>query len=100
MAIQTSNPVAVIEPEVPFDKLAIQLVIAPNWQPTRVGAAVVINAVPYRQLSDGTIEKLDSAARSINIGDAFVEAQTDPALAEAVTAIYAALEKFVAAKGL
>ncbi len=100
MAITTNQPVEIQFPEIPFDKLAISLAISPLFEPTRIGASVAMQCIPYRILPDGTVEAKREAARSIAIGDAFVEAQNDPALAVAVQTIYGALGQFVAAKNL
>ncbi len=100
MAIQTSSPVVLQHPEIPFDKLALTVAISPLYEEKRIGASVAITLTPYRVLPDETIEVRREDMRAISIGDAFIQAQTDPALAKAVTAIYSALGQFVSEKGL
>ena len=100
MPIQTTNPVSIQSPEIPFDKLAISLAVSPVFRPDSIGAAVAMTCTPYRVLADGAVEKLDSAIRTVAISDAFAEAQSDPVLAQCVTQIYDALQTYIAAKGL
>lgn len=100
MPITTTNAVTVSCPEIPFDKLAISLAVSPVFRPDSIGAAVAMTCTPYRVLPEGAIEKLDSASRTVAIGDAFAEAQADPVLAQCVTQIYDALQTYIAAKGL
>ena len=54
---------------------------------------------PFR-VRDGKVERLDDQARAVVFGDAFAEAEHDPALAACVQAIQDALQAFVTAKGV
>jgi hypothetical protein len=99
MPIKTTNPIAISEPNVPFDNLAISVAISPLWEDKYVGASVSLVLTPYRILADGTIEKSNNY-RTVSIVDAYKEAETDPVLAQAVQSIYGALAQYVADKGL
>lgn len=59
---------------------------------------MAMRLTPFR-VRDGLVEKLDDQARAVVYGDAFEQAQYDPALAACVQAIEAALQAFVTAKG-
>lgn len=99
MPILTSAPKAITNPEIPYDRLGVSLAISPIWKPNDVEAAVSITATPYRVLPDGSIDKLDSASWGYNNGQVFADSLTDPALAEAATALMTAIQNFLVAKG-
>lgn len=97
MAIITSNPIP--DPEGDYDKLGINLAVSPMWRDDSIGCSVAMRLTPFR-VRDGLVEKLDDQARAVVYGDAFADAQNDPALAACVQAIEAALQAFVTAKGV
>ena len=99
MPILTSAPKAITHPEIPYDRLGVSLAISPIWKPNDVEAAVSITAVPYRVLPDGSIDKMDAAAWSYNNGQVFADSLSDPALAEAASALMTAVQTFLSAKG-
>jgi len=100
MAITTQNVVQVSYPEIPYDKLAISLAVSPIFQANKIAAAVAMSCTPFRQLPDGTLEKLDSAMRTVAIADAFKDSENDPVLAECVNKIFGALQEYISAKGI
>lgn len=99
MALLTSSPIETAHPEIPYDKLGVSLSISPIWKPTDVEAAVAIRAVPYRVLPNGAIDKSEDRAWSWATGSAFEDSISDPALAEASTALMTAIQNFLTAKG-
>lgn len=97
MAIITNNPVS--SPEGDYNMLGINLAVSPLWRENSIGCSVAMRLTPFR-VRDGLVEKLDDQARAVVYGDAFEQAQYDPALAACVQAIEAALQAFVTAKGV
>lgn len=104
MAITTSNPIAIVHPEIPFDKVAVGLIIQPIFRPQEVSASVMLTLRHYRQLPDGSIEQMPSIQGSEPmtqaIGDVFQAASADPVLAQALGTIYSAIQAYLAGKGL
>lgn len=96
--IITPRPVA--EPETAYDKTLISLAISPIIQGNDIEAVMSMRCVPYRVLSDGSIDKNEDLAVTINSGAVFTEAQQDPALAAAAQAIWDALQTYLSAKGI
>lgn len=98
MAIE-GTPVTIVEPDRPYDKLAISLHIDPVFQYNQVTARVEFSAVRYRQLESGQPEKLDGSGAAELHEDVFADARVDMALAVALTKINAAIQEFVATRG-
>lgn len=96
----TITPRPVAEPETAYDKTLISLAISPIIQGNDIEAAMSMRCVPYRVLSDGSIDKNEELAVTINSGAVFTEAQQDPALAAAAEAIWNALQTYLSAKGI
>jgi hypothetical protein len=96
----TITPRAIPEPSTAYDKTLISLAISPIIQGDHIEAAMSMRCVPYRVLSDGTIESREDMAQTINSGAVFAEAQTDTALAQAAAAIWDALQGYLSAKGI
>lgn len=102
MAILLNTPQPLTHPEVPFDRVAVTLQIAPIFREKQVGASCVLLAQAYRQLPDGRVDKGPILLRE-TIGDVFTQAQLrakggDTSLAVAVEAINAAIQQYVAAR--
>lgn len=95
--LQTNQPVT--RDGKVFSNYGINLAVSPRWEPNRVGASVAVRLTPYRE-EGGVVERLDDEARAVVFGDAFVDAQNDPALAQCVATILGALQTFIDAKGL
>ena len=83
-----------------YPHYAVQMIVSPGFEVADITARVVINLTPYRVRFDNTIEALPDAMRSVLISDAFVRAQTDPALAQALGTIMYAIQEYITAKGL
>lgn len=83
-----------------YPHFAVQMIVSPGFEIADISARVVINLTPYRVRFDNTIEALPDAMQSVLISDAFVRAQTDPALAEAMGTIMYAIQNYITAKGL
>lgn len=96
----TITPRPVAEPEVAYDKTLISLAISPIVVDNNIEAAMSMRCVPYRVLSDGSIDENEKLAVTINSGAVFAEAQQDPALAAAAQAIWDALQTYLSAKGV
>jgi hypothetical protein len=96
----TITPRAIPEPKTAYDKTLISLAISPIIQDNAIEAAMSMRLVPYRVLSDGSIESREDMAETINSGAVFAEAATDPALAQAAAAIWDALQGYLTAKGI
>lgn len=96
----TITPRSVAEPEVAYDKTLISLAISPIIQGNDIEAAMSMRCVPYRVLSDSSIESREDLAVTINSGAVFAEAQQDPALAAAAAVIWDALQTYLSAKGI
>ena len=98
--MQLKSPKTIKYPDIPFDKVAIQLSIAPIFGTVDYKIAVNVRAIPYRKLPDGTIEKNESLAETFVTGDADADAKNDPALETAMSKIGAALQEWVLRKGV
>ena len=83
-----------------YPHYAVQMIVSPGFEVADITARVVINLTPYRTRYDNTIEALPDAMRSVLISDAFVRAQTDPALAQALGTIMYAIQGYIDAKEL
>ena len=99
MAI-TITPVAISNPDVPYDKALVRLGITGIIQNNAVQAQIVLDVQKYRVLPDGTLDVSSATPNRIRIPDAFTAAQSDPDLATAVTDIQAAIQTYLTAKGL
>jgi hypothetical protein len=100
MAIVSTQPEAVSEPTVAYDKLAVELSIVPRVQGNEMPALVNLIGRRYRTLSDGTIEFSPGEPVVLVYSDVFAAAQADADLAAALVSINTAIQTFVAAKGL
>jgi hypothetical protein len=85
-----------------YPHFAVQMIVSPGIEIADISARVVINLTPYRVRGDNTIDALTGPEnmKSVLISDAFVRAQTDPALAEALGTIMYAVQNYIAAKEL
>lgn len=100
MAFITTQPLALKHPEIPFDKVAITLVISPNWRSDHVSGSVVIKTEPYRVIN-GVIERMTpDYDTTLVIDDVYEEAKSDETLAGAVAALENIIQGFINAKGL
>ena len=97
MPITTPNP-AVDEQDNEYPNVLISLAISGQPVGDNVKASVALKCVPYR-IEDGEIIQHPSK-RTFVTQDAFAQATSDPALAEAVTVIMGAVQGFVTAKNL
>lgn len=100
MPITTTNPVVLAYPDIPFDRLGVHLSISPVWGEKSVSGTMGLQVIPYRQLPDGTVEKREDLARSVGIGDIFAEAEHNPAFAEAMQTVWAAVQGYITAQEL
>lgn len=104
MPINTAKPVTISEPDVPYDRLLLDLSIATFVTSDRMGVDSSVNLTQkcFRVLSDGTHELAPKEAgeRYHGVGSAAAEAQADPDFAKCYATIYAALQEFIAAKGI
>ena len=98
MAIN-GTPTVIVEPEKPFDKLAVSLHIEPIFQRDQVTAKCEMSAVRYRQLESGQPERLDGSVITELHEDVFADASTDLALAVALMKINAAIQEFIVSRG-
>jgi hypothetical protein len=96
----TITPRTIAEPKTAYDKTLVSLSISPIILDNHIEAAMSMRCVPYRVLSDGSIDKNEDLAVTINSGAVFEEASTDPALALAASAIWDALQAYLTAKGI
>lgn len=93
-------PVAFVHEGVQYPYCGVQLVTNPSFGATSVGAQVVLSLTPYRVAEDNTIHVAPDGAgrRSFVFGDAYAQAQSDPALAAALGAISQAIQTFITAR--
>ena len=99
MPIITNNPVTVDGNE--YDKLGVFLAISPLWKSNEVGGSVAMRLSPYRYDENGEVQRLDTEYdRSVVFMDVFVDAQSDPALASAVTKIMEGIQEYIIAKDI
>jgi hypothetical protein len=96
----TITPRTIAEPKTAYDKTLVSLAISPIILDDRIEAAMSMRCVPYRVLADGSIDKNEDLAVTINSGAVFEEAATDPALAMAASQIWDALQGYLSAKGI
>lgn len=94
------TPRPIPDGELPYDMTLINLAISPIVQGNDIEAAMNLTCTPYRVLTDGTIETRADLAFSFLSGAVFAEAQDDPALAQAATAIWTAIQGYLTAKGV
>lgn len=99
MPFLSKTPKSITHPDVPYDRLAVNLAISPRWYESDVGGNVAFQAIPYR-IVEGKVEKLESAAISQAFGDVFEDAKADKDLAVAMGAIMAAIQGYITAKKL
>lgn len=100
MPINAFTPI--VKDGIEYPHYAVQLIVSPGIEVADISARVVINLHPYRVRQDNTIDALTGPEhmRSVLISDAFVRAQTDPALAQALGTIMYAVQQYLAAKEL
>ena len=85
-----------------YPHYAVQMIVSPGIDVADISARVVINLTPYRIRYDNTIDALTdlSDMKSVLISDAFVRAQNDPALAQALGTIMYAIQGYIDSKEL
>ena len=98
MALKTNQPV--VKDESTYDKYGVNLALSPMWRTDGVGVSIAVRLTPYRVDENGTPDHLDNEARAVVYGDATQDAATDPDLAQFLSAIEAAGQAFIDAKGL
>ena len=118
MAFNSSSPV--VHDGKIFDLVGVSLITSPFFSENKVGARVVLVLEPYRIGADGKIERPMKAVeiedeegapmevttvdtqytKRLSFSDAYAQAETDPALAQAMMSIGAALQGFINAKGV
>lgn len=100
MPINATTPLVKDGNEYPH--YAVQLIVSPGIEVADISARVVINLHPYRVRYDNTIDALTGIEdmRSVLISDAFVRAQTDPDVAQALGTIMYAVQQYLTAKEL
>lgn len=82
-----------------YDKLAAYLALSPIENGTGFGASIAVRLVPYRIGQQGP-ESLEEYAQSVVYGDALKAAETDPVVAQFLSALEAAGQTFVLSKGI
>lgn len=106
MAFNSNNP------EFPF--YGVSLVTSPRFDATSVGAQVVLRLDPYNVVDgqvvrpmvtievEGVQTQVVDQSRSVSVvyGDAYVQAASDPALAQALYLVSQGLQAYINAKGL
>lgn len=97
MAITTNNPIE-SDGRV-YDKLAANLALSPMWNTDGVGVSIAVRLTPYRVGEEGP-EPLHDAAQAVIYGNAVKAANGDPAVAEFLSTLEAAAQRFIDAKGL
>lgn len=100
MPITIQNAVTLPFPEIPYDKVMINLSCSPVVNGTELEASISILLTPYRVLPDGTIDSRPDKAIGQSFGRAFEASASDPILGEAITTILTALQIFIVKKGL
>lgn len=100
MPIITNNTESVKEPELEYNRLGIYLAVSPVWKEDDVSGSVSLRLVPYRKLSDNTIEKLETKTRDVFVADVSQKAVEDPEFATAFNTILEALQTYITTKGL
>lgn len=89
------TPRTVAYPEIAYDKTLIYMSIGPVVVDDHIEGALSMLLEPYRVLPDGAIDVAKNMAKTINVGAVFQQAQTDPALAKAVSRIWDALQDYL-----
>lgn len=97
MAIESSNPVSIPSGG---DRVAATLIISPVFTSAGVTGTAQLIVQHFRSNDDGTDPVPVGPKSVVNVPDIFAGAQTDPALASAVSAIEAAIQAYVTAKNL
>jgi hypothetical protein len=97
MALITTQPIT--RDGKVYDKLAANLALSPMPHADGFGASIAVRLTPYLVGADGP-ERLEDAVKAVVYGDATVDAQTDPVVAAFLTALEAAAQAFIDAKGL
>lgn len=106
MAFTSSNPA--------FPFFGVSLITSPRFNPTTVGAQVVLRLDPYNIVDgqivrpmttvdvDGVPTQVVDQSQSISMvyGDAYAQAASDPALAQALYQVSQGLQTYINAKGL
>lgn len=98
MPINATTPI--VKDGIEYPHYAVQMIVSPGIEVADISARVVINLTPYRVRHDNTIEVRPEAMKSVLIADAFVRAQTDPDLAQALGTIMYAIQNYITAKEL
>lgn len=98
MPINASTPI--VKNGETYPHYAVQMIVSPGIEVADITARVVINLHPYRVRPDNTIEALTGIEdmRSVLISDAFVLAQSDPDVAQALGTIMYAVQQYLTAK--
>jgi hypothetical protein len=97
MAIHTNQPIE--QNGKVYDKLAVSLAMSPMQHSAGYGVSIAVRLTPY-YLGENGPEQLEEGVKAVVYGDAVVEAQNDPAVAEFLMALEAAGQAFIDAKGL
>jgi hypothetical protein len=97
MAITTSKPIE--RDGKVYDKLAANLALSPMWNTDGIGVSIAVRLTPYRVGEEGP-EPLHDAAEAVVYGDALETATGDPAVAEFLSTLEAAAQRFIDVKGL
>lgn len=100
MPITPTKNKPIVEPTIPYDRYLVNLSISPIVQETDVEAAMSLTLTPYRVLSDGSIDVNAEGRISDNNGACFASAATDPVMAQAAGAIFAAIQGYITGRGL
>lgn len=96
----TVTPTPVSNPDTPFDRAAIQLVVQPNPINGGIYSTVSMRVTKYRVLPDGSVEFANNTAATFKYNNVEAAAGSDPDVATAFTAIQAAIQTFLAAKAV
>lgn len=82
-----------------YDKLAVNLAMSPMSHSDGYGVSIAVRLTPYYLGEEGP-EQLEEGVKAVVYGDATVDAQNDPAVAQFLMALEAAGQAFIDAKGL
>lgn len=97
MALEST--VAIEQDGFTYKKLAANLALSPLWRSDGVGVSIAVQLTPYRNGNDGPAY-LEDRKMSLVFGDATVTAEQDPDVAQFLTALEAAAQAFINAKGI
>lgn len=96
-------------PNPDFPHYAMKLVAASRFEEAAIGAQILIVLEPYKivdglivrpmKIVDGIEVVDDSLTVTESFGDAYVQAQTNPALATAIGSVLAAIQQYINATG-